>query len=394
MHFRGEDQFHGFERRIYGDCGSFLSREIQGKGYNRTNGQTKYAVEVSGYGRTGTQAYDRQVTRTACRFIASRERGGRPYCLVVGYAMPHNPLICSEELFRHYSGALPVPPAVSQDYLQRLNPAIKKWRQRRGVDDLSPQQNHRGLAAYYGLVTELDANLGAVMETVASSGQADDAVLIYCSDHGDMACEHGMWWKSSHYEGSARIPLIISWPRRFGQGRRVEAVTSLIDVGPTVLEIAGADPLPGVTGRSLLPFLDGSTKEWADEVFCEYIGAHGDRPSCMIRRHEWKLMYYSEYDTFLLFNLEEDPEEMRDRAAEARCGTLAEELLERISNRWSADRMLAGKARETAQRTLLESCGHLPIPHRMAHPRRRPGDNVFDFSQVPGWPEIKKRVGF
>ena len=137
MHFLGHDQFHGFEERIFGDSGGYLSAEIRGTGWNRTNGQTKYAVEVAGYGRTGMQAFDRRVTDRACEFI-SGYRDERPYCLVVGYVLPHNPLICSKELFDTYRESLPLPKPASEAYLKGLNPAIRIWRRRRGWMTLPP----------------------------------------------------------------------------------------------------------------------------------------------------------------------------------------------------------------------------------------------------------------
>ena len=109
MHFGGRDRFHGFEKVIYGDCRNSVSREIMGEGYNRTNGQTKYAVEISGHGRVGFEAFDSAVTAKAIEFVEAR-RGAvdaRPYCLVVGYMQPHNPLICSRELFEYYLERLP-----------------------------------------------------------------------------------------------------------------------------------------------------------------------------------------------------------------------------------------------------------------------------------------------
>ena len=142
MHFAGPDQFHGFERRIFGDVsGALLSEEILGTGKYRTNGRTAYAVEVAGHGRTGYGYYDEVVTDRACDFLRTRSTDLGPFCLVVGLILPHNPLICEPELFNHYLDRLPEPGRVSQDYLDALHPAIRAWRGRRGVDRLTPSQN-------------------------------------------------------------------------------------------------------------------------------------------------------------------------------------------------------------------------------------------------------------
>ncbi len=386
MHFGGSDQFHGFERRIHGECGSrkVLSQEVLGSGYNRTNGQTKYAVQVSGHGQTGYQLYDQSVTDSACEFLSSENESDRPFAMVVGLMLPHNPLICSRDLFEHYMERISPPAPTSPEYLQSLHPAMQKWRERRGVEDLTPEQNQRGLATYYGLTTELDRNIGRIVEAIGSSPHADRTVVIYTSDHGDMACEHGMWWKSSFYEGSAGVPLLVSWPGRIGEGVEQDGVVSLIDVGPTLLDLAGADPLPDVTGRSFSELLmDGGGGSWDHEVFSEYIGLWGDQPGCMVRTGPWKLNYYHETKSCQLFNLENDPGEIHDRAGDPDCRDVVETLSARIHGRWSAEGIQAALDRQNRGRALIRSCGHAPIPHPA--PSFEPPDDAsrFDFSQLP-----------
>ena len=385
MHFVGQDQLHGFQKRIHADCGGALSPEIRGSGNNRTTGQSKYAVEVAGYGSTGYQAFDDSVTEAACNDISTWTGDGRPHCLVVGLILPHNPLICSRPLFDRYMEEIPAPEPVSPAYLESLHPAMRRWRERRGVDELTPEQNRRGLAAYYGLVTELDRNVGRIVNAVRSSPAAESTIIIYCSDHGDMACEHGMWWKSSLYDGSARIPLIVSCPGQVQRGSN-NAVGSLIDVGPTLLELAGATPLPDVSGRSFAGFLcgDASIPDWPGEVFSEYIGLLGDQPACMVRRGPWKLNYYHEFQSCQLFNMDEDPGEICDRAQDPDCKGIAADLQNRIHARWSAKRMLEDAEKQNRGRDLIRRSGNRPAPHPVAPFVPPDGCNRFDFSQLPG----------
>jgi len=394
MHFCGPDQYHGFERRIYADCQGFLSPEIQGSGYNRTNGQTRYAVEIAGYGRTGFQAYDQAVTERACRFVEERTDPERPYCMVVGYMLPHNPLICERALFEEYLAALPVPDALGADDPAASHPALRKWRARREADVLRPEQQHRALAAYYGLVTELDRNIGRLVDAVRSRSAAEDTLIVYCTDHGDMAGEHGMWWKSCFFEGAAGVPLVVSWPGRFPGGRSVEEVVNLIDVPATVLDLAGAEPVPDMDGRSLVGLLEagGPVSGWPNETFSQYVGAHGDRPSCMIRSGPWKLMYYPEFDSHLLFNLAEDPGELCDRGSDPACRAIVEGLLAKIHARWSAERMLAGYAEERRVRDETRRRARAAVPDVVCPAPPPPDANQFDFSQVPGWAQIRARV--
>jgi choline-sulfatase len=120
MHFEGPDQFHGFEKRLLGDCQhGALAPQLQTPGFNKANGQTKYGVEIAGCGRTGYEAFDEAVTDTACQYL--RGRGDeRPYCLVVGMMLPHNPLICQKQLLDYYLDVLPAPQPPSKEYLKRV----------------------------------------------------------------------------------------------------------------------------------------------------------------------------------------------------------------------------------------------------------------------------------
>ncbi|MDP6116997.1 MAG: sulfatase-like hydrolase/transferase [Planctomycetota bacterium] len=389
MHFVGSDQFHGFERRIIGDVsGSHLTAEIRGTGSRgRTTGQSKYAVEVSGHGLQGYAAYDNAVTDTAVDFLNSDRDVERPFCMVVGYVLPHNPLICSKELFDYYYERLPAPEPMSSEYLGRLHPAVKSWRERRGIDELTPEQNRRGLAAYYGLCTELDRNAGRVIDAVRASSAAEDTAIIYCSDHGDMACEHGMWWKSNFYTGSVQVPCIASWPGHFEESKQVDAVANLIDLGPTLLDLAGCDPLPNVSGCSLAGFLrEGDGPGWEDTTFSEICPLLEDAPACMLRRGPWKMVYFHETESFQLFNLDEDPGEMNDLRDSPEHQSQTEEMLAEIHACWSAEYMLDQMAENKRAVQLIRKSGHSTIPHEIDDFVANEEDNAFDFGQLPWWP--------
>lgn len=240
------------------------------------------------------------------------------------------------------------------------------------------------MAAYYGLITELDRNVGEILKAVSASASAENTAIIYVSDHGDMCCEHGMWWKSSFYEGSAGVPMIASWPGRFAEGVEESAVTSLIDVGPTLLDLAQAPSLPDVSGRSFLPFLRGNPiPDWPHLVFCEYTGLLGDQPSCMVRSERWKLNYYSEFDSCQLFDISADPEERNDLAGKPECAVIVNQLKARIESRWSAARIHEARAKQQRADSVLKNTGHPAQPHPVTNFSPGTDDNVFDFSQLP-----------
>lgn len=382
MHFAGFDRFHGFEKRIAGECGNVLSPEIQGSGNNRTNGQTAYAVKVSGHGRTGFQVYDRHVVDKACEFIRSRGRNERPYCLVIGLMLPHNPLICPKELFDYYMARLPLPRRVSKKYLDSLHPAVRKWRERRRVDDISSEQSRRGLAAYCGLITELDTNIGRILSAVQSSSSRNDTLTVYTSDHGDMANEHGMWWKSNFYEGSVGVPLIVFRPGHIFPGISDELV-SLVDIGPTLIEFAGAETLPGVDGKSFVSVLSGAgnTKD-KRMVFSECPAILGDLPSFMVRKGPWKLNFYHEFDSAQLFNLQKDPGETEDLRSDPAHGEILEHLKDIVRSKWSGEYVLSRQNKQREAMDIIFSCGHDYFPHSISEFNVPKDCNEFDFNQL------------
>lgn len=352
MHFEGPDQLHGFEKRIAGD----FTRNIPGlsgvtlAGLPAGTGQTRSAVATAGAGRTSIQAYDEEVTAAACKFIASREPGDRPWCMVVGYYLPHSPFFCSQELFDEYYDRVPMP-EVPQHELDNRHPAILKWLEIRGLlDPLSEQQVRNARAAYYGMVTQLDSNIGKVLDTLRTSPHADGTLRVYLSDHGEMAGEHGMWWKSNFYDGSARVPMIWSWPGRLPQGYVRSDLTSLLDVGPTLEAFAGYDGPHRTDGHSLLPLLqdiNATDPGRPDAITAELVGARAPAAK-MIRCGPWKLITYHGFPEPQLFNLESDPAEIYDRAADPACAEIRRDLLERVCQGWDPEaieqRLESGKA--------------------------------------------------
>lgn len=384
MHFVGPDQRHGFMRRTIGDVSQ--PRTPGGKepllgGIPRaTTGQSKEAAETAGPGRTSYMAYDEAVTESACRFLEqwNDQSSHRPLALVVGYVLPHCPYICPPELFRHYYGRVSVP-QLPPGYLDRLHPAEREDRKRRGFDGLSDEQVRTARAAYYGLVEYHDRLCGRVLDALARTRFADNTVVVYTSDHGDMAGEHRLWTKSLFYEGSVSVPMIWSWPGQFAAGRVVGRVTSLLDVGPTLLELAGAKPMENVAGRSLRGLLRGSgdVRDWPDSALAECCGFQADRPSRMLREGDWKIIDHYGHDRPQLFNLREDPHEMRDRGDDPACAAIRQRLLQRVRVGFDGQRIASALAQSgERRRAMLEKAKAYRTP-TIDYWDMPPGVNVF-----------------
>ena len=358
MHFIGPDQRHGFEHRIIGDVLAPRPggpRPDLGDIPIGATGQTRVAVEVAGPGRTAYQAYDVAVTEACQQWLetSDRQEDGRPFCLVTGYILPHCPFVCPPELFEEYYARIELP-QTPPGYFDALHPAIRLWREKRGITDLSPEQVRRARASYYGLITFLDDLIGRMLKTLASTSFADDTVVVYVSDHGDMAAENGMWWKSSFYEGAAGVPMIWSWPGHFREGVTVDRVTNLIDVGPTLIDLAGGEALPRAAGNSLRPMLEtGDDANWTDETFSEIYNGVDEPVARMIRSGRWKLNYYEGYDDPQLFDLQTDPSEFTDLARDPNFSQVRDDLLAQVRQSWDGEAIRGHLQTRNADRDLL-----------------------------------------
>lgn len=341
MHFVGVDQWHGFEHRLVGSLTPVhlgagqvgLSSELM-----RATGQNRHVLSVTGPGRTAYQVYDEAVAEATADFL--KERAGdtdRPFCAVAGFVLPHCPFVCPPEDWEYYKDRVTVP-EIPEGYFETLHPAMRQWMESRGLTDVTEEEICRSRAGYYGIVTHLDRQVGVIMDALKKSGLDQDTVVIYTSDHGEMAGEHGMWWKSSFYEGSASVPMIVSCPERWALGERRTEVVSLVDIGPTLVDLAAGDPMPDARGRSLLPLLENSASDWSNEAFSEHYASQGVPAGRMVRSGPWKLVYYDGFDP-LLFNLDEDPNEFNDRAADPSCASVRERLRARVMEDWSPARM-------------------------------------------------------
>ncbi len=263
----------------------------------------------SGPGRTGYHAYDEAVTHSAVEWLQQRGRNRRvnPFLLTDGYVSPHCPFVAPPMDYDAYRNRIAYSDLPRHD--ERLHPTNATKRKQFGIDPDPPiEAQWRTRVAYYGLCTFLDRQIGAVRAALEKTALAENTIIVYCSDHGEMLGEHGMWWKSTFYDGASRVPLIMSWPGQIeGGGLRVENV-SLVDIGTTLIDLAGTGPLPGASGRSLRSVLEGAKGKWDNTVSCEYAERGSGAVSRMVRSGPWKYNYYHGMQPEL-FNLEDDPGE-------------------------------------------------------------------------------------
>lgn len=225
-----------------------------------------------------------------------------------------------QELLNHFNAATVPPPAFRESDLEaqaRLVDVDFQTVAKRPVD--WDAQNK--IAGYYGLVELVDIAVGRLLDTLERTDQLENTLIIFTSDHGEMLGDHGLFRKGCRfYEGLVRVPLIFAWSGCVADGLQSDALVELIDIAPTLLDIAGVPAPRKMQGKSLLPLLNGREQAHRDSVRCEYYHSlslseksdwHGSYAT-MLRNRRFKLVTYHGTGLGELFDLHADPHEFEN----------------------------------------------------------------------------------
>ena len=283
-----------------------------------------------GPGESSYTQYDREVTREAVNWLGkqSSSQCEKPWVLFVSFVSPHFPLTAPTAFYDLYRD-VELPKAYDVDPVKQLkHPVIDEMREFWNYNDyFDDQKQLEGLRNYYGLCSFLDDNVRQVLEALEASGESDNTQIIYTSDHGDMIGNHGIWCKSYMYEDSVGIPLTLTGP---GIVPSVNTTpVSLVDIAATVesfvsdeYRLAGQ----GWAGRPLQKFVESPDPDRV--VISEYHDGGSPTGFFMLRKGEWKLVYFAEGHPPLLFNMKDDPRELNNLANE--CSDVCQQLIESL----------------------------------------------------------------
>lgn len=247
------------------------------------------------------------------------DHGGKPWLMSVNIFDPHEPFDPPQQYLDRFDVESLSGPKFRDSDLEaqaKLSETDFQYPARR------PEEfNAKWIqAAYYAMIELIDDNVGRMLEALERSGQRDNTIVMFMSDHGEALGDHGLLLKGCRfYEGLARVPLIISWPGIVLEGARRQSLVELLDIAPTLLDLAGL-PIPeriqGITLRNLL--IDGEAQDHhRDYVRCEYYrainpgmrGNYSGTFATMIRDERYKLVVYHGHGLGELFDLEADPDE-------------------------------------------------------------------------------------
>lgn len=319
LHFRSSEDPNGFTQEI------LPMHVFDGVGWATSllrdppaviPGCGQLAGEI-GPGESRYAAYDRAITKRACRWLAdaAARDDGRPWTLYVGLVAPHFPLQAPRQFYDLYAAAEIPPPRQYPEAERPRHPVLDALRELSPYDAyFDPGKVAVARRAYYGLCSFLDHNVGCILRTLDKSGLSGRTRVIYTSDHGDNLGHRGLWGKSTMYEDSVAVPLIVRGPG-ISAGLIETAAVSLVDLHPTLTGFAGLPPHiddQDLPGTSLATILAAPDRERA--VFSEYHDWSSITGIFMLRKGRWKLVEYPGYAP-QLFDLEADPREEHDLAA-------------------------------------------------------------------------------
>jgi arylsulfatase A-like enzyme len=347
----------------YGGTDGSVAEQIQSRGFDRTvvpeAAHAYFDVDhfVDGDERVETEGYAPAVqTEYALEFL--RGSADDPTCLVLSYGPPHNPYEQVPGRFRERYDVeeIPLRPNVEPilSYGDDHPEPVPLWAPPSSVgsvdlavSDKTYTDPREGLRDYYAQITAVDRQIGRLLDGLEDLGMADDTLVVYTSDHGDQLWSQGHSQKGVPYEESIHVPLLVRWPGEVSAGRETKSMASLVDLVPTLCELADVDGPPDAAGEDLSTLVRGETDDGRDAVpLANYAvgwrGVRTDRYTYAKTSSEalphlpnggW-LLFDDDWDPYQLENRLYDP---AYRDAREECERLVEEFVERTDDPFPAD---------------------------------------------------------
>lgn len=276
----------------------------------------KYNESLSKVELTAAQMQDTLTTDSSIEFI--KQNKDKPFFIHVGLEKPHPAWTTQEKFLSLYDPEDMIVPDNRYDWWENGHkfPFFSdKGYDPRQKEQFTDESIQRCIAAYYACVSEADNNVGRLLDTLDDENIRDNTIVIFSTDHGDNLFEHGLTQKHCFYEGAVGIPLIVSLPNKLSQNTVCDQLVTLIDIMPTLAEINDIAIPEDIDGSSLLPYINGLNDD-ERMIFSEIHVPNEDNNMSgrMVRYKQWKYIYYID-DTELMFNLKDDPTEMKNVAA-------------------------------------------------------------------------------
>ena len=329
LHYNSQRNYHGFQGALLDESGRAWSSDFISDYRKWFKEQAPdLNPDATGIGwndyRAGVYALPEELhpTRwTGQMAVDFMERYDRPeaFFLKVSFARPHSPYDPPKRFMDMY-GEKDMPAPHIGEWAGRFAPGDKEnyslWH-----GDLGAEQVRRSRRGYYGSVSFTDEQIGLIIKALERRRMLENTLILFTTDHGDMLGDHHHWRKSYAYEGSARIPMLIRWPKSMGiraeRGQRIPQPVELRDVLPTFLDAAGAEIPPNLDGKSMLSLIRGETDGWRAFIDLEHDVCY-DKTNHWnaLTDGRWKYIFHAYDGSEQLFDLQNDPGELKNLAAD------------------------------------------------------------------------------
>ena len=371
MHFVGADQLHGFEQRLTSDLypGDFQWAANWRETMHQDVTDSRM-FDISGVCLNSPQIeYDQRVAFEAESKLLelAKADSGQPFFMQVSFTHPHDPYLCQQQYWDLYEGVEIPLPAVPSSMISERDPHSQILLRQSGLSErvVSDEEIIRVRRSYYGAISFIDEKIGRLLAILDASGLADNTVIVFTSDHGEMLGERGMWLKKNFFEPALKIPLMIHAPQ-LGPAKRVGELVSLVDLLPTLLAIASpgrpCEAIETLDGENLLNMLDRNqpTRNLYAELTCEGSPA----PIFMLRQGDYKFTHCENYPD-QLYNLADDANELNNLAEHSDYLKIRNEMKAHVEEKWDS---------ETINQQV-----------RLSQSRRRLINQAFQTGEVESW---------
>ncbi|WP_018898138.1 choline-sulfatase [Rhizobium sp. 2MFCol3.1] len=342
MHFVGPDQLHGFEERLTTDIypADFGWTPDYTKPGERIDWWYHNLGSVTGAGVaeiTNQMEYDDEVAYNATRklYDLSRRQDDRPWCLTVSFTHPHDPYVARRKFWDLYEDCPHLDPEVGTIPFEEQDQHSQRLLKACDYDafEITREQVRNARHGYFANISYIDEKVGELLDVLERGRMAEDTVILFVSDHGDMLGERGLWFKMCFFDGSARVPLAIAAPG--WEPKLISQPVSTLDVTPTLASLAGIDITklkPWTDGEDLTPLAKGTGTR--GPVPMEYAAEGSIAPLVGLRDGKFKLTL-CDADAPMLFDLDADPKELKNLATDPAYADTLAHLTTQAEKRWN-----------------------------------------------------------
>lgn len=271
---------------------------------------------------------DGLIATAAISLLEEAKSQASSFFLAVGFFRPHTPYVSPKKYFNLYPLDQIDLPSLSADDKSRV-PAAAYASAKKEQDSITDQRRREAIQAYWASISFMDAQVGRVLDALDQLGLAETTIVTMISDHGYHLADHGLWQKMSLFERSSRVPLIVAVPAAKGNGGKTKALAELVDLYPTLAHAAGLKPPDYLDGKNLRPVLDDPSSSVREAAFTQV--RRGQFDGYAIRTARYRFVSYGDgKQGEQLFDMENDPAESKNLAADPQHAELVKSFRERL----------------------------------------------------------------